>query len=66
MSSTNKEISPEVRAVIAAAVYVTMGADARVASVEQDHQVATTEFSPRVSAWSLEGRREIQGGHRVR
>jgi hypothetical protein len=66
MSSTNKEISLEVRAVIAAAVYVTMGADARIASVEPHHQVVTTDVGPRVSAWSLEGRREIQGGHRVR
>jgi hypothetical protein len=65
MPHTNKEISLEVRAVIAAAVYVTLGADARIASVEQDHPAAA-EIGPRVSAWSLEGRREIHSGHRVR
>jgi hypothetical protein len=66
MPTTNKEISLETRAVIAAAVYVTLGADARIASVEHNHQVPVTDSGPRVSAWSLEGRREIHSGHRVR
>jgi hypothetical protein len=66
MPTTNKEISLETRAVIAAAVYVTLGSQARIASVEQPHKVATTDAGPRVSAWSLEGRREIHSGHRVR
>jgi hypothetical protein len=64
----NNEPSIETRAVIAAAVYVTLGAKARIASVEKARQVAATATVavPQSSAWSLEGRREIHSGHRVR
>ncbi len=62
----NKEQSPELRAVIAAAVYVTLGPDARIASVEPARRMAATNVDPQMFAWSLEGRRQIHGGHRVR
>ncbi len=62
----NKEQSPELRAVIAAAVYVTLGSNARIASVEPSKRSATANVDPQMNAWSLEGRRQIHGGHRVR
>lgn len=66
MPEMNKEPSIETRAVIAAAVYVTLGAKARISAVEQARRAAVVNVGPQVSAWSLEGRREIHGGHRVR
>jgi hypothetical protein len=65
VQTMKKEPSVEVRAVIAAAVYVTLGAKARISSVEQPRHVAAVA-APQASAWSLEGRREIHSGHRVR
>jgi hypothetical protein len=64
----SNEPTLETRAVIAAAIYVTLGSKARIASVEQArHQAATVQVAnPQSSAWSLEGRREIHSGHRVR
>jgi hypothetical protein len=62
----NKEQSPEMRAVIAAAVYVTLGSNARIASVEPARRSAEASVDPQMFAWSLEGRRQIHGGHRVR
>jgi hypothetical protein len=62
----NKELSPEMRAVVAAAVYVTLGSGARIASVEPVKRIASTNVDPQMFAWSLEGRRQIHGGHRVR
>jgi hypothetical protein len=62
----NAKPTPEVCAVIAAAVYVTLGSQARIASVEPVHPVAKTAADPQMFAWSLEGRLEIQGGHRIR
>ena len=62
----NKEQSPELRAVIAAAVYVTLGSNAKIASVEPARRMAATNVDPQMFAWSLEGRRQIHGGHRVR
>lgn len=58
--------SPEVRAVIAAAVYATLGKDARISSVDPKHPVATSALDPQMLAWSREGRRQIQTGHMVR
>ena len=62
----NKEPSLEARAVIAAAVYVTLGANARIAAVEPARPATAIRSEPPMAAWSLEGRREIHGGHRVR
>ena len=62
----NKDQSPELRAVIAAAVYVTLGSGARIASVEPAKRSAATNVDPQMYAWSLEGRRQIQAGHNVR
>jgi hypothetical protein len=62
----NKDKSIEMRAVIAAAVYVTMGSNARIASVEHAKQASTAVIEPPMLAWSLEGRRQIQAGHNVR
>lgn len=61
-----KETSLELRAVIAAAVYATLGPDARIAAVEHGHPVANASLDPQMLAWSREGRRQIQTGHRVR
>jgi hypothetical protein len=62
----NKENTPELRAVIAAAVYVTMGSSARIASVEPAQRLTTVNVDPQMFAWSLEGRRQIHDGHKVR
>jgi hypothetical protein len=62
----NKEPSPEVRAVIAAAVYVAIGSNARIASVEKSQPVAAAPINPQMNAWSLEGRRMIHSGHSLR
>lgn len=62
----NKENTPELRAVIAAAVYVTLGSNARIASVEETRHLATAAVDTQMSAWSLEGRRQIHDGHKVR
>jgi hypothetical protein len=62
----NQEHSLELRAVIAAAVYVTLGSGARIASVEAAPRLAKPSIDPQMNAWSLEGRRQIHGGHRVR
>jgi len=62
----NIEQNLELRAVIAAAVYVTLGSGARIASVEPARRMASTNTDPQMLAWSLEGRRQIHGGHRVR
>jgi len=56
--------SPELFAVIAGAVYATLGPNARVASL-QVSPVTTATAAPTVP-WSLEGRRQIYASHRVR
>ncbi len=71
MSSENtvqpgRELSLEKRAVIAAAVYVTLGSGARISSVEAAQHVATPRVDPQMFAWSLAGRSQIHGGHNVR
>jgi uncharacterized membrane protein len=62
----NNQQSLELRAVIAAAVYATLGSGAQVASVEPARRTASTAVDPQRFAWSLEGRRQIHGGHKVR
>ena len=65
-SAKNTEPSPKVRAAIAAAVHVALGANARIASVEKTQPVAVAPVNPQMSAWSLEGLRMIHSGHNVR
>ena len=61
-----KEPTPETRAVIAAAVYVTLGSGARIAALESVPPAPVTVAIPPLAAWSLEGRRQIHSGHKVR
>ena len=56
--------SPELFAVIAGAVYATLGPKARVASVQV--APATVAANSPTVPWSLEGRRQIYASHRVR
>jgi hypothetical protein len=56
--------SPELFAVIAGAVYATLGSQARVASVQVSPVTAVAP--PPTVPWSLEGRRQIYASHRVR
>ena len=59
------DLAPEIAAVIAAAVHVTLGASARVTSVSlQPELPVSLENSPLI--WSLEGRRQIYTSHKVR
>jgi hypothetical protein len=60
--SLSNALTPEIAAVIAAAVHVTLGASARVTSVSL--QSVSIESPPLI--WSLEGRRQIYTSHRVR
>ncbi len=57
--------SPELFAVIAGAVYATLGPKARVASVQVPVAAVVAANAPTVP-WSLEGRRQIYASHRVR
>ncbi|HLP00557.1 MAG TPA: hypothetical protein VK163_00925 [Opitutaceae bacterium] len=52
-----QELSPEVLAVISAAVYESLGTDYRIVSINTEGQGAT---------WSMEGRRQIFGSRKVR
>ena len=61
-SPVSQDLTPEIAAVIAAAVHVTLGAAARVTSVSL--QPVSIENAPLI--WSLEGRRQIYTSHRVR
>lgn len=61
-----QDLSLEKRAVIAAAVYVALGSDARISSIAAAQHVATPRVEPQMFAWSLAGRSQIQGGHNVR
>ncbi|HVU32387.1 MAG TPA: OadG family protein [Opitutaceae bacterium] len=54
---------PEVLAVIAASVAVTLGARARVAAVIP---IKTTPPLEQLQPWSVEGRRQIYSSHRIR
>jgi hypothetical protein len=56
--------APELFAVIAGAVYATLGPNARVASVQVSPVTAVA--TPATVPWSLEGRRQIYASHRVR
>ncbi|AOS44868.1 hypothetical protein Verru16b_01937 [Lacunisphaera limnophila] len=56
------ELTPEIQAAIAAAVYVTLGASARVTSVVLQPASGDNVMLP----WSLEGRRQIYTSHKVR
>jgi Na+-transporting methylmalonyl-CoA/oxaloacetate decarboxylase gamma subunit len=58
-ASGGEEITPELRAVIVAAVHETLGARHRVLDIE-------TPLNPQQVAWSMEGRRQIFLSHRVR
>jgi len=62
--SPAQELAPEIAAVIAAAVHLTLGAAARVASVSLQPDSVSLESAPLI--WSLEGRRQIYTSHRVR
>jgi Na+-transporting methylmalonyl-CoA/oxaloacetate decarboxylase gamma subunit len=53
------DIPPELRAVIVAAVYETLGPRHRIVDIESPH-------NPQQMAWSMEGRRQIFLSHRVR
>ena len=56
------DLAPEIAAVIAAAVHVTLGASARVTSVSE----LPVNIDSSTLIWSLEGRRQIYTSHRVR
>ena len=57
-------LAPEIAAVLAAAVHLTLGAAARVTSVTLQPDSVSLENAPLI--WSLEGRRQIYTSHRVR
>lgn len=58
-SSDSSQIPPGVRAAIAAAVHVTLGAGYRVLEISQ-------VSGDKLQIWSMEGRRQIFQSHRVR
>jgi hypothetical protein len=58
-------LAPDVVAVIAAAVTASCGARVRIASVRLAHGPAPT-VEALMQQWSLEGRRQIYGSHKVR
>ena len=62
----NKELTVETRAVVAAAVYVTLGASARISAVERVPHTVVPNPDPQMQAWSHEGRRQIHTGHTIR
>lgn len=57
--------SPEVLAVIAAAVSVTVGPHARIAAVELV-KTAPPSVEMLMQQWSVEGRRQIYSSHQIR
>jgi hypothetical protein len=56
-------ITPELFAVIAAAVSVTVGRNARVKAIEP---IRPPSIEALMSHWSIEGRRQIYSSHKVR
>lgn len=58
--------SAEIFAAIAAAVAVTLGSKARIASINTIPISADAEGSPARLQWSMEGRRQIYSSHKVR
>lgn len=58
--------SAEVFAAIAAAVAVTFGSKARIASVQPDDSTEISIIDPSRQQWSIEGRRQIYSSHKVR
>lgn len=58
--------SPEVFAVIAAAVAATFGSKAQIASINKVPVAAEEETSGGRLQWSMEGRRQIYSSHKVR
>ncbi len=63
--STNEELPIEMVAAITAAVYMVMGAKARITSVQPAHPMASN-FDLHMLNWSLEGRRQIHSARKVR
>jgi hypothetical protein len=61
--SVDESISPEVVAVIAAAVQIALGGDTQIGSISAIVP-ATVETS--MQQWSVEGRREIYSSHHLR
>ncbi len=59
------EISPAILAIIAAAVEVTVGPRARIASVVPV-QPASPSVEMLMQQWSIEGRRQIYSSHQIR
>jgi hypothetical protein len=57
------ELTPEVFAIIAAAVAVTFGNKARIAGIKT---AAFPSVETLMQQWSLEGRRQIYSSHKVR
>ena len=64
LSKASAEISPETMALIAAAVWATFGARARVMRVRETFEI---ESSPDAisTEWSREGRRDIYASHHL-
>lgn len=58
--------SPEIFAVIAAAVAATFGSKAQIASINSVPVAAEDEISSSRLQWSMEGRRQIYSSHKVR
>jgi hypothetical protein len=58
-----QELEPEEFAVVAAAVYATLGSGHQIVSITTSDPEAP---SVEISAWSAEGRREIYSSHRIR
>ena len=61
---SNNQTTPEMLAAIAAAVYMVLGAKARVSAVEPAR--ATSVYDLQMHPWSLEGRRQIHHARKVR
>ncbi len=61
---SNNSIAPEMLAAIAAAVYMVLGAKARVSGVEPARPAP--DFDLHMHPWSLEGRRQIHHARKVR
>jgi hypothetical protein len=59
VQSSAQDVPPEIRAAIAAAVVFAVKTPHRILTVTQTHD-------PRLSAWSVEGRRQIFHSHTVR
>ena len=64
--STNEELPIELVAAITAAVYMVLGARARITAVQPVPHPTASNFDLHMLNWSLEGRRQIHSARKVR